>query len=54
MLFELTKAKQIPINEEDSQLAEEYLQAKKHKEQTAIAREARHAAKREEAKLGVV
>jgi len=51
MLFQLTQARQLPINDEDSRLADEYLRDKEQKVQTTLAREARYAAKREEAQL---
>ncbi|KAF8252310.1 hypothetical protein K440DRAFT_633590 [Wilcoxina mikolae CBS 423.85] len=50
-LFEITRAKPIPIDARDSILANEYLQDKEQKLQAERAKLARRAAKREEERL---
>jgi hypothetical protein len=51
-LFEMTRAEQLPINEADSTLANEYLQEKERRKRALITRDARRAAKKEEERLG--
>ncbi|KAL7275570.1 hypothetical protein RUND412_001496 [Rhizina undulata] len=50
-VFELTKARELPINENDSRLAEEYLAQKALAKKREAEKEARMAAKREAARL---
>ena len=50
-LIEITKAKQLPIDEQDSILANEYLQEKERRQQAEMAKMARRAAKKEEERL---
>jgi large subunit ribosomal protein MRP49 len=50
-LLELTNAKQLPINERDSILANEYLQEKERQERALAAKMAKRAAKKEEERL---
>jgi len=51
-LFEMTRAKQLPISEADSALANEYLEEKERRKRALITRDARRAAKKEEERLG--
>lgn len=51
-LFEMTRAKQLPINEADSLLANEYLQERDRLRRATITKEAKRAAKKEEERVG--
>lgn len=56
-VLELTKARQLPVSPQDAQLVAEYEKYVKDEEQSAIAKENRRKAKREEKereRLGVV
>ena len=50
-LFEITRAKQLPIDERDSQLANEYLQETQRAAQAEVAKMSRRAAKKEAERL---
>lgn len=50
-LFALTKAQEIPINPEDTLLAEEYLKAREAAKEAEVQKMARRAARKEQERL---